>query len=106
MIMKDTLELSVAQGHWELGSNWVVQDAQGEVIWEFPAGMDEHTVMSAIRLGRHYELEAFNRGICHGKSIEKKLAKGYIDRLEGQVRALEQMNTNLSMELERHIAKG
>ncbi len=98
-----SLELSEAQGHWKLGENWIVTDGEGNELWEFPEGMDERKVMSSIRLGRKFELKAFNLGVDFGKEEQKKIHALLIQDLENRVRSLEAMNVELSNQLEAHI---
>ena len=100
------LALSQAQGHWVRGEAddcWTVTDKDNNTIWAFPRGMDERKVMSAIRLGRKYELEALNIGIAMGKHIAKEIVNLETARLKNQIVSLEEMNGRLSQQLEKHI---
>lgn len=104
--VKILLELASAQGHWardENDNNWIVQDNNGKKLWEFPPGMDEHKCMSAIRLGRKYELEAFNIGIDFGKKEAARMTNIRIKQLEGDIRSLAIMNETLSEQLDQQI---
>jgi hypothetical protein len=107
--MKEKLELASAQGHWareENNGNWVVQDERGEVLWEFPPGFDEMKVMSAIRLGRDYELKAFNIGIRFGKEKAALMMASILQAKDNQIRSLEAMNIELSNQLDQLIKEG
>ena len=107
--MMEPLTLSEAQGHWNKGEHddcWYVTDRHGEKIWQFPQGFDEVKVMSAIRLGREFELKAFNIGIDFGKSEAARIGSIKVAALEGKVRSLEAMNIELSNLLERNHGEG
>ncbi|MEM7706604.1 MAG: hypothetical protein AAF358_13680 [Pseudomonadota bacterium] len=104
--MNVRLELAYATAQWALGSNdddWVVVSETGEHLWQLPGKLSDREIMSAVRMGREFELKAFNIGIEFGKKQEKELSERRIAHLEGQIRTLEAMNSELSAHLERHI---
>ena len=104
--MKIKLALAFAQGHWARGSNngnWVVQDESGNVLCELPPGFDEIKVMAAIRMGRRYELEAFNTGIKFGKQKAAEVSRVLLLAKDNQIRSLAAMNEQLSEQLEKQI---
>jgi len=104
--MEVALELATAQGQWNLGENnnqWRVMTPAGEHLWSFPAKFDERDVMSAIRMGREFELKAFNIGIDFGKEEQREADQQQIGFLEGRVKSLIAMNEQLSEALDKEI---
>ncbi len=102
-----TLTLSEAQGHWAFGENndcWTVTDNQGNKIWTFPKGFNEEMLMSAIRLGREFELAAFNIGIDFGKSAQSRIGDIEKRRMASEIASLTIMNGTLSEQLQQQIS--
>ena len=107
--MEQPLTLSSAYVTWVLNEDdnkWIVRDQAANKIGEFPSTWKEKDCMIAIRLGRKYELEAFNTGIEFGKETREKSLLPVIEQLTSQVKALEQMNERLSSKLEQLIIGG
>ena len=106
--MNIQLELAIAQAGWNYGENegkWYVKSPEGKILFILEGNFDEVTAMQAIRLGRKYELKAFNIGIEYGKEIQKKKTKNDIAKLENDVLRLAIENKKLSEELEKQINK-
>ena len=105
-MLKQSLTLSAAYATWVLDEDddkWIVRDKDANKIGEFPAKWKEKDCMTAIKLGRKYELEAFNIGISFGKEAREKSLLPIIEQLNIQVKVLEQMNERLSSKLEQLI---
>lgn len=97
------LELSEARAHWVRGdSEWKITDADENELWRLSAYLKEKDVMSAIRMGRQFELKAFNIGIDFGKDAMASVIQGK----NQQIQALERLNAQLSEQLTRHIQGG
>jgi len=100
------LKLSTASANWVMGEHnnqWIVTGAEGEVLGKFPKTWKAGDCMIAIRLGRVYELEAFNRGIDFGKSEGNRILSPIIKKLNADVEELTAMNERLSTQLEKFI---
>ena len=105
--LEKPLVLSTAYATWVQGTDfWAVMDQDKNKIGEFPKKWDAKECMIAIRLGRKYEVEAFNIGIDFGKSEYKRVYSPIMDGLKKQVEELMAMNEKLSTQLERHIIGG
>jgi hypothetical protein len=101
-----SLDLAFAQGQWVLGEHdnqWRVVNKDGERLWDLPSCLDERGVMSVIRMGREFELKAFNTGIQFGKEKANAIAKTMLSEKDLQIRSLEAMNEELSTHLDRLI---
>jgi len=104
--MDKPLSLSTAYASWVLDTDenkWVVRDQEGKELWKFPRDWDESDCMTAIRMGRHFELIAFNEGIKLGKQELLNTVGPVMDNLRNNVTVLEQMNIKLSNKLENFI---
>ncbi len=102
--MEKPLRLSTAYANWVQGDNhWNIFDTDGNVLGMFPQYFSEREMMQIIRLGREFELEAFNRGIEFGKGEYKRMFDPETRFLKGQVSTLEKMNITLSDKLEKFI---
>ncbi len=104
--MDKPLALSTAYATWVRGennNNWIVRDQSGEQIGEFPRHWKEKDCMTAIRLGRKFELIAFNLGIAFGKQKREESLLPAMGKMREQIAVLEQMNVRLSEKLEKLI---
>ena len=102
----EPLTLSTAYATWVRGENdgqWIVRNSGGEPLWELPRTWNEKGCMIAIRLGRKYELEAFNKGIDFGKEKVTKITTPIINKLNRDIEELAAMNDRLSTQLEKFI---
>jgi hypothetical protein len=100
------LTLSAAYATWvkdENDNEWIVMDKDGNEIGRFPATWDERGCMRAIRLGREFELKAFNLGIVFGKDTTKKAYDPAVLRLNRRIKELETANLSLSTKLEKFM---
>ena len=100
------LDLSTAYASWVNGEHdnqWVIYNAQAEIIHKLPAGLNETKVMAAIRMGRIFELKAFNTGIDFGKREKQKMLQPEIDWYKNQTERLKQENERLCRRLETLI---
>ena len=61
--------------HLGKAGDWIVYNEDKEELWRFPAHWDEKTVMAAIKLGREFEMKAFNRGVNFQKSKNPQAMK-------------------------------
>ena len=61
--------------HLGKAGDWIVYNEDREELWRFPAHWDEKTVMAAIKLGRDFEMKAFNRGVQFQKDKNPKKIK-------------------------------
>ena len=107
--MNISLDLAYAQASWvknENNNDWTIKDKDGNKLWSLPGKLNEKEVMSAIRMGREFELKAFNTGIDFGKQEQKRISNLEITNLEQQISILEGMNIKLSNKLEQHIIGG
>ena len=103
------LTLSRAYATWVKDENdncWVAYDTDNNKITQFPEGWDEHDCMAAIRLGRTYELEAFNKGIEFGKEKGANTFAPLLEHAKNQINILEEANLKLSSKLEQLIIDG
>lgn len=104
--MDKPLALSTAYATWVMAEHdnmWVVRDEKDNELGKFPKNWTEKDCMIAIRLGRKYELEAFNIGIDFGKSQRDNVFGPIIKRLNAQIEELSGMNERLSTQLEKFI---
>jgi hypothetical protein len=99
------LSLSTAYATWNIenSTEWVIRDQDNNELWKFPRSFEEKGCMSAIHMGRKFELEAFNNGISFGKESRDQVYGPKINLLIEQIKVLEQMNVNLSTKLEKFI---
>lgn len=105
-MLNKPLALSTAYAAWvfaEHDDQWVVYDEAKNELGKLPKHWNEKDCMIAIRLGRKYELEAFNIGIAFGKSSRDKALIPIIEQKDIQIQTLEQMNIKLSEKLEKFI---
>ncbi len=104
--MKISLQLATAQGQWNRGENnneWKVVDTEGIVLGMLPASFSNTDVMTAIRLGREFELKAFNIGIQYGKEQAAAAARQLDEHRRATISSLRIMNEQLSEQLDKHI---
>ena len=104
--MDKPLSLSTASASWvqdEDDNKWIVKDQDGVKLGEFPRKWKAKDCMIAIRLGRKYELEAFNKGIEFGKAVKETAHKPIIAKLSADIKELAGMNERLSTQLEKFI---
>ena len=100
------LKLANAYATWVLDENdnkWLVYSKDKEELGRFPAKWDERDCMTAIHLGRKFELEAFNIGIAFGKDKMTNVMKPQLELLNNQVAFLEEQNLKLSSKIEQFI---
>lgn len=101
--MADLIELQKAYATQLTGTNgkgeWVVYNEKQEEIARLPSNFDEHQVMAAIRLGRKFELIAFNTGIF----FERERLNNEITGFKNQIKVLADENTRLSNKLQTLI---
>lgn len=94
------LELSQARARWQRGdAEWTITDVEDNELWRLSAYLKEKDVMSAIRMGREFELKAFNIGINFGKDQMQAV----VSQKDKQIKDLEAMNARLNEQLTRHI---
>lgn len=101
------LPLESAQAQWHIDQHdkqWCVVSKGGEQLWLLPADFTEKDVMCAIRMGREFELKAFNVGIQFGKEAALGVVNARVKQLESQLLSMIEMNKQLSDELDRHIS--
>ena len=84
-------------------NKWLVYSKDGEELGRFPSKWDERDCMTAIRLGREFELEAFNIGIDFGKEKMTKVLLPKLEQLTNQIAFLEEQNLKLSSKIEQFI---
>lgn len=100
------LKLATASANWVQDENenqWTVTGQNEEVLGVLPKSWKAKDCMIAIRLGRKYELEAFNVGITFGKQEAGRVASSVIRKLNNDVAELSAMNERLSQQLEKFI---
>jgi len=103
----EPLELATAYASWVRGENkdqWVVYNGKGEVIGYLPSGIDEHVAMGSIRLGREFELKAFNKGITFGKQSAIRAQEQQNEHYSAQIKTLSEANERLAEQLHTFIS--
>jgi hypothetical protein len=85
-------------------TDWAVCEGNTKKeLYTLPGKWNEKDVMTAIHLGRKFELDAFNTGVKYGKTQEKEMTKEAFERMQKTIDELENMNLRLSAQLERFI---
>jgi hypothetical protein len=83
------------------GEKWKVYDKENNQIWEFPNPCNEHLAMSAIRMARKMEREAFMAGVSQGHK-ERQIM---ISDLQAKLDAVTERNNFLAEQIKRHLDK-
>ena len=107
MSLTSPLALSNATANWVMGENedqWIITGNDSVELWKFPKKWKVEDCMTAIRMGRKYELEAFNRGIEYGKEEARKQILPHVERRDLEMKALMERNELLSSKLLKLIS--
>jgi len=89
-------------------TEWVVYNKNEEAIHTLPIDWTEKQVMTAIHLGRKFELKSFNEGITFRKVQEHKEIdnlKAIIRNLQAEKDMLIKENDKITTEIDKLIYK-
>lgn len=103
---KKRLLMENAYATWALGeddNSWLVRDKDGTEIARLPSHWDEKMCMTAIRLARMAEKEAYDTGLADGKKVATETLKATLGKTDKHIRFIEEQNERLSEKLEKLI---